>query len=159
VVARLSLEERIEIRRLHKSGLSRHQIAVAMSRSWMTIELALRPTPQTRERLWDPSAARLSLVEREEIRVGIAQGETLTVIAGRIGRAVSTVSREVKANGGRTKYQATRTPGLRAVPDGPRRPSWPHTPSSEAKSSSGSARRGRPSRSPGGCVVSTQTIR
>jgi transposase, IS30 family len=97
---RLTLEERIETRRLHKAGLSRRQIAVAMSRSWMTIELALRPTPQTRERLWDPSAARLSLVEREEIRVGLAQGETFSVIAGRIGRAVSTVSREVKANGG-----------------------------------------------------------
>jgi transposase, IS30 family len=108
VVARLSLEERVQIKRLHKSGLSRHQIALAMSRNWMTIEMALRPTPQTRERLWDPSAARLSLAEREEIRVGIAQEETLSTIAGRIGRAVSTVSREVKANGGRTKYQATR---------------------------------------------------
>ena len=108
MVARLSLEERIEIKRLHKGGLSRRQIALKMSRNWMTIEMALRPTPQMRERLWDPSVARLSLAEREEIRVGIAQGETFSTIAGRIGRAVSTVSREVKANGGRAKYQATR---------------------------------------------------
>jgi IS30 family transposase len=102
------LEERIEIKRLHKAGLSRRQIALAMSRAWMTVELALRPTAQTRERLWNPSAARLSLAEREEITVGMARGETFSDIAARIGRAVSTVSREVKANGGRANYRATR---------------------------------------------------
>jgi IS30 family transposase len=74
----------------------------------MTVELALRPTAQTRERLWNPSAARLSLAEREEITVGMARGETFSDIAARIGRAVSTVSREVKANGGRANYRATR---------------------------------------------------
>jgi len=108
VVKRLSLEERIEVQRLHKAGHSRNQIALALSRDWMTVELALRPTPQTKERLWDPSAARLSLAEREEIRVGIARDESFSAIAEGIGRAVSTVSREVKANGGRARYQAAR---------------------------------------------------
>ena len=49
---------------------------------------------------------RLSPCEREEIRVGLAGGESFRVIAGRLGRATSTVSREVNANGGRGGYRA-----------------------------------------------------
>ena len=49
---------------------------------------------------------RLSLSEREEISRGLAAGESLRGIARRLGRAASTVSREVAANGGRMKYRA-----------------------------------------------------
>jgi transposase, IS30 family len=41
-------------------------------------------------------APRLSLVEREEIALGRAAGESIRSIAGRLGRAPSTVSREVR---------------------------------------------------------------
>lgn len=50
----------------------------------------------------------LSLVEREEISRGIAGGESLRQVAGRLGRAPSTVSREVARNGGRRRYRAHR---------------------------------------------------
>jgi IS30 family transposase len=40
----------------------------------------------------------LSVAEREEIAVGVAAGESLRVIAARIGRSCSTVSREVRRN-------------------------------------------------------------
>jgi hypothetical protein len=40
-------------------------------------------------------AARLCLVEREEIRAGLERGWSLRRIATEIGRAASTVSREV----------------------------------------------------------------
>jgi IS30 family transposase len=50
----------------------------------------------------------LSLVEREEIRVGIAAGDSFRVIARRLGRAPSTVSREVGGVSGRASYRATR---------------------------------------------------
>ena len=50
--------------------------------------------------------SRLCLAEREEIRVGLARGESLSQIAGRLGRAASTVSREVSRNGGRCWYRA-----------------------------------------------------
>ncbi|PZF81734.1 IS30 family transposase [Jiangella anatolica] len=40
-------------------------------------------------------AARLSLVEREEIAVGRAREESVASIAARLGRAVSTISREI----------------------------------------------------------------
>jgi IS30 family transposase len=102
----LTVEERIEIRRLHKQGLPIQRIAKIMSRSWPAIEAVMRPTVATEERLWDPSPARLSMADREEIRVGIVAGETFTSIAGRLGRAVSTISREVGANSGRDHYRA-----------------------------------------------------
>ena len=65
--------------------------------------------------LWRPprrgprrSPLRLSLVEREEISGGLAAGESLRVIAKRLGRSPSTVSREVAAHAGRRRYRAAR---------------------------------------------------
>ena len=52
--------------------------------------------------------AALSLVEREEISRGLAEGCSLRSIARRLGRAPSTVCQEVARNGGRRRYRATR---------------------------------------------------
>ncbi len=49
---------------------------------------------------------RLREVEREEISRGLAQGESIIAIAGQLGRAASTVSREVKRNSGKSGYRA-----------------------------------------------------
>jgi IS30 family transposase len=48
----------------------------------------------------------LSVAEREEISRGVAAGEPCRQIAGRLGRAPSTVSRELARNGGRGCYRA-----------------------------------------------------
>ena len=48
----------------------------------------------------------LSLAEREEIAVGVAAGEPVRVIAARLGRSASTVSREVRRNCGVRGYRA-----------------------------------------------------
>jgi IS30 family transposase len=48
----------------------------------------------------------LSAGDREEISRGLAVGESLRCIASRLGRAPSTISREVARNGGRGKYRA-----------------------------------------------------
>lgn len=48
----------------------------------------------------------LSFAEREEISRGIAAGDSLHKIAVRIGRAVSTVSREISRNGNARRYRA-----------------------------------------------------
>jgi len=50
---------------------------------------------------------RLSDDDREEIALGLSAGDTFVVIAERIGRHHSTVSREVARNGGRSKHRAT----------------------------------------------------
>jgi len=48
----------------------------------------------------------LSLAEREEISRGVAVGHSVREIAGRLGRAPSTVCRELGRHGGRTRYRA-----------------------------------------------------
>jgi transposase, IS30 family len=54
----------------------------------------------------------LSVAEREEIAVGLAAGESLRVIAARLGRPASTVSREVARNSrGRRQYRALAAQG------------------------------------------------
>ena len=89
------------------------QVAVArelgLSRSTVQrVLVAAGGAPSRRVRRRPRSVLRLSLVEREEIRAGIAAGDSFRVIARRIGRAPSTVSREVGGVGGRGSYRATR---------------------------------------------------
>lgn len=55
---------------------------------------------------WEQRPGCLGIVEREEVLVGLRAGESLTGIAGRLGRSTSTISREVAANGGRDGYSA-----------------------------------------------------
>ena len=61
----------------------------------------IRPAPRRRSRL------ALSLAEREEISRGLAGCLSLHTIATRLGRAPSTISREVSRNGGRQGYRAS----------------------------------------------------
>jgi hypothetical protein len=58
------------------------------------------PVPRRRR------AGHLSLGEREEISRGVAAGLSARMIAGRIDRPSSTVSREIARNGGRDAYRA-----------------------------------------------------
>jgi transposase, IS30 family len=60
----------------------------------------IRPAPRSRSR------RALSLAEREEISRGVATGASLRSIAARLGRASSTVSRELRRNGGHRRYRA-----------------------------------------------------
>ena len=60
----------------------------------------IRPVPRRRSRRV------LSLADREEISRGIAVGKSLRSIAASLGRAPSTVSRELKRNGGHGRYRA-----------------------------------------------------
>ena len=54
------------------------------------------------------SPLRLSLAEREEVSRGLRAGDSLRQIAVRLGRAASTISREVAWNGPRDTYRAWR---------------------------------------------------
>ncbi len=56
----------------------------------------------------------LSTADREEISRGIVAGHSAAVIAEGLGRAPSTVSREIRRNGGRLHYRAV-TADQRAV--------------------------------------------
>jgi IS30 family transposase len=60
----------------------------------------IRPRPRRRSRL------ALTLVESEQISRGLVNGDSLRLIAIRLARAASTVSREVTRNGGLVQYRA-----------------------------------------------------
>jgi IS30 family transposase len=61
----------------------------------------IRPAPRRRSRL------ALSLSEREEISRGIVAQRSIRSMASLLGRSPSTVSREVRRNGGYDQYRAT----------------------------------------------------
>lgn len=98
--------ERAELWRLWREGQSIKSIAVRLNRSDRGLAYALykyggiSPAPRTR------SHVRLTLAQREEISRGLSQGSSLRCIAGHIGKAPSTVSREVNRNGGQRAYRA-----------------------------------------------------
>jgi IS30 family transposase len=89
-----------------QQGDSMHEIARLFDRSHSSIQRILsanggvRPAERTRSRL------SLSLAEREEISRGIVCGHPMRAIAASLGRAPSTVSREIRRNGGRRGYRA-----------------------------------------------------
>src|SRR6516225_5989698 len=53
------------------------------------------------------SPGALRLEEREEISRGVAADRSIRLIARGLGRSPSTVSREIKRNGGRSAYRAS----------------------------------------------------
>ena len=103
---RLSRDERLMVRGLIASGASFEMAAIAARCTPKTVQRLLNsvggiaPTQKPR------SALRLSLAEREEISIGLQTGKSMTVIAGRLGRSPSTISREITHNGGRRRYRA-----------------------------------------------------
>ena len=55
---------------------------------------------------WTRARLALRMPEREELAHGLARGKSLRQMGHRLGRAPSTVSREVRRHGGRTRYRA-----------------------------------------------------
>ncbi len=91
---RLKPDVEREVRRLAAKGHRLREIGrmLGCSRHAVMNTLRRRPLPPS-PTAWNPSPGRLSLDEREEIRVGLEHGDTFTAIAKKLGRAVSTVSR------------------------------------------------------------------
>jgi IS30 family transposase len=90
-----------------KEGWTMHQIAHLFDRGHSSIHRILAESggiqPPQRRR----SQLALTLVEREEISRALVTGHSIRSIAARIGRAPSTVSREIKRNGGQASYRAS----------------------------------------------------
>jgi IS30 family transposase len=105
---RLSELERWRIAELASQGSTTRLIAKEIGRGRYAVakHLRLMRRPPVRESVRSP--LRLSVVERVEISRGLVGGESLRAIARRLGRAPSTISREVAANGGRRRYRACR---------------------------------------------------
>ena len=116
----MTTEEKEEIWRRYRAGASLRSIHRALGRSgkavWDFVASTGGIPPVERSR----SPLRLSLVEREEISRGLVANESCRAIARRLGRAPSTVSREVAGHGGRVRYRAAEAD--RAAWRGARRP-------------------------------------
>ena len=111
MVTHLSVEQRQLARRLRARGLSLRQIGPQVGCSHELVRIIARggpSRPQRRVDPWVPGPGRLTLADREEISLGLHSGEAFAVIAVRLGKAASTVSREVAGNGGRAGYRAWR---------------------------------------------------
>src|SRR5215470_14966873 len=108
--AHLTVEQRQLALRLKARGLSLREIGPHVGCSHQTVALVVRYASRrpVRRDGWKPGPGRLTLADREEITVGLHTGQSFTGIAARLGKAVSTVSWEVAANGGRRGYRAWR---------------------------------------------------
>src|ERR1700685_3568756 len=104
---KLTEQQRNDMWRRWKAGLSLHEIGRAFSKDHVSIQFMLAQhggiAPAARRR----SPLTLTLVEREDISRGIASGSSIREIAKGLRRAVSTVSREVARHGGGPLYRGT----------------------------------------------------
>src|SRR4029079_727219 len=101
---RIPPETRRDVIRLARQGASHRDIKGQVDISLGAIGLVLRPLGGVlrREQWATASGKRLSLDERVEIQLGLQAGKSMRGIAGELGRAPSTMSREVNSHGGRT---------------------------------------------------------
>ena len=91
-----------------QKGDSLQSIAQLFGRNHSSIAGILSRTGGIRPPKRNRSTIVLSVAEREEISRGLVSGDSMRAIAASLGRAPSTVSREIKRNGGRVSYRATR---------------------------------------------------
>ena len=105
---RLTFAERLELQQRVRSGETHEAAAAALGCSAKSVQRLLVKTGCVKSRTVPQSALRLSLPEREEISRGLLATDSCRVIAMRLGRSASTVSREVAGGGGRAKYRAWR---------------------------------------------------
>ena len=103
----LSAEQRRELWTRWKDGQSLSDVGRALGKHAASVfgVLAAKGGIAPAIKTW----SRLSLTaeEREEISRDLVAGCSLSRIAAKLGRAPSTISREVGRNGGRTCYRAT----------------------------------------------------
>ena len=89
-----------------QKGESLNAIARLFDRHHPSIQRILAETGGIRPAVRRRSRLALSLSEREEISRSIVAGHSLRSIASSLGRAPSTISRELRRNGGRRRYRA-----------------------------------------------------
>ena len=104
---RYSACQRAEIWDRWQRGESMSSIGRSFERLSSSIFSVLSPSGGIRPVDRKRSRCALSLIEREEISRGLTVGRSLRAIAAQLGRAPSTISREVGRNGGGDRYRAT----------------------------------------------------
>lgn len=91
-----------------RKGETLQQIAKLFDRPHTSVRAVLAPSGGIRPAPRRRSELALTLSEREEISRGIVEGRSIRSIAASLRRAASTVSREIRRNGGSQGYRASR---------------------------------------------------
>ncbi len=107
-MARFSEAERVEVWDRWQAGDANRLIGRDLGRSAASIRAFVESWGGVRPEARKRSERHLSVHEREEISRGVAAGDSLRMVATRLGRAPSTISRELVRNGGRVGYRAHR---------------------------------------------------
>lgn len=95
-----------------RKGESLQQIAQIFDRNHSSVQGILAETGGIQPAQRHRSRLALTLAEREEISRAVVSGESLLSVANRLGRAPSTVSREIRRNGGSLGYRANQADQL-----------------------------------------------
>ncbi len=102
-----SAEQRADIWDRWQRGESMRSIGRVFDRQSSSIFSVISPTGGIRPPDRKRGKLALGLCEREEISRGLSMKQSLRLIARQLGRAPSTISREVRRNGGVAGYRAT----------------------------------------------------
>jgi len=106
--ARYTEDEKALMWERWRKGETLQQIAKLFETRHSAIRGVFVPTGGIRPRQRCRSGLALTLSEREEISRGVVEGRSIRSIAGSLKRAPSTVSREIRRNGGSDAYRASR---------------------------------------------------
>ena len=102
----LTVAEKAEIWRRRARGEPIWMIARHIGRSRFAVRDQVTATGGVPPHLAQRSRRELTVIEREELTRGLAVGESCRALARKLGRAHSSISREVRRNGGREGYRA-----------------------------------------------------
>ncbi len=103
-----SAAQRAEIWDRWRRGESIHDIGRLFDRGHSSVFSVLAPSGGIQPRPRKRSRLALSLLEREEISRGLVAGRSIRAIGAALGRAPSTISREIARNGGPRPYRAAK---------------------------------------------------
>ena len=99
VTPHFNAEQKALIFRLRRQGKSLREIAKRLGCSHSGIDVILKGQQRVPRAVnWTPRQGNLTIAEREQILVGIAQNQSLSEIARGLGQSPSGVTREVKAD-------------------------------------------------------------
>jgi IS30 family transposase len=90
-----------------KEGWTLHQIAKLFDRAHTSVQGILGASGGIRPAERHRAEVALTLPEREEISRAVMAGQSIRTVAALLGRAASTVSREIRRNGGQEFYRAS----------------------------------------------------
>src|SRR5215207_5972992 len=102
----LSVQDQEELWRRWRQGESLRLIARRLGKRGPSVRAFVLQTGGVQRHPPRRAPRCLSMAEREEISRGVAAGESCRKVAARLGRAPSTVLRELARNGGRGRYRA-----------------------------------------------------